>query len=239
MAIKKPEDKKDQPKNPVEKNVFRSTEIPVDDKSTDETEKIQVDFEDEDLANSFAAQQTKPSNATADVDQNKSIEDIQREVTEYENAKSGKLEYKDLYKQAEFLITILDTGFSTVFKLIAKGKHASEYEMPASNKRILTEQLTLILAKYQSRFKVEYMFFVGLLALYIPMGVGAVQNRKQVIAEQKKPKEQKQIQEREPKDQYYRHEEGKEPVETIKKEATPLEKVEVPGKKPGRKKRAY
>lgn len=237
MAISKPDEKADETKSKIK---IRTTEIPVDDTSTDETESMQVAFEDEDDANSFAAQQTKPSQATVEIDPNTSIDKIQEDVARYESNKSGKMEYKDLYNQAKFLITILDTSLSTVFKVIAKGKHAKDYEMPEGNKKLLTEQLTLILSKYQSKFKVEYMFFVGLLALYVPMAHGAVQNRKEVNAANKKPKEK--IEERKPTEQFYRHEEGKQPEPLPEKKAEePLKKVEVPGEKPkrGRRSKAF
>lgn len=254
MAIRTPEEKKENQQEEIKVKSGKSKEIPIDDKVVDDNETIQMEFEDEDEANSHASKATKPSKDDNDIPGNKPLHEIQAEIADYEANKSGKLEYKDLYKQAEFLITIVDTGLSTVFKLIAKGKHAKDYEMPERNKKLLTEQLTMILAKYQSKFKVEYMFFVGILALYVPMGVGAIQNRKTAISDKKqKEKELKDAEkllkdskpEKTPNDVGYRHKEGEQPEPIIEtKTEKILEKIEVPGMKPkkdgrGARKRAY
>lgn len=237
MAIKTPEDKKNSEQEEIKAKPGKSKEIPIDDNVVDDNETIQMEFEDEDEANSHASKATKPSKDDNNIDPNKPLHEIQAEIADYEANKSGKLEYKDLYKQAEFLITIVDTGLSTVFKLIAKGKHAKDYEMPERNKKLLTEQLTMILAKYQSKFKVEYMFFVGILALYVPMGVGAIQNRKEVVtAKKQKDKELKDAipekQPLKPTDMGYRHKEGESPEPIPEKKEEVLEKINVPGAKP-------
>lgn len=257
MAIKTPEEKKSNSANDSQeiKAKGKSKEIPIDDNVKDDNETVQMDFADEDDANSHAARATKPSKDSNDIDPNKPIDEIQKEIFDYEEFRSGKLEYKDLYKQAEFLITIVDTGLSTVFKLIAKGKHAADYEMPERNKKLLTEQLTMILAKYQSKFKVEYMFFVGLLALYVPMGVASVQNRKEVNNDKKQKEKllkdaERLLKEAEPaktaKEPFYRHKEGNEPekIELESEKIKPLEKIEIPAGKlkkdnRGRRAKAY
>lgn len=250
MAIKTPTENTSTEQSEIKAKPGKSKEIPIDENVADDNETIQMDFADEDDANSHAAKATKPSKDDNNIDPNKPLDEIQAEIADYERNKSGKLEYKDLYKQAEFLITILDTGLSTVFKFIAKGKHAADYEMPERNKKLLVEQLTMILAKYQSKFKVEYMFFVGLLALYVPMGVGAIQNRKEVVATKKqKDKELRDaIPEKpplKPTEMYYKHKEGEEPDPLPeRKEEIVFDKIEVPGMKPkkpgrGRRPKAY
>lgn len=145
----------------------------------EEDENVQAEFEEEDVATLFAAQPTRENQDKAsEIPGNTSAEDVKKQVLDYEESKSGKLEYKDLKQYATFIVTLIDVSFSSLFKLLARDSARSVYELSKANKDILIEQLTLILAKYQSRFKVEFMFFISLVIMYAPAGIEAFKNRK-------------------------------------------------------------
>lgn len=144
----------------------------------EEDENVQAEFEEEDAATLFAAQPTRENQDKTEIPGNTSAEEVKKQVLEYEESKSGKLEYKDLKQYATVIVTLIDVSFSTLFKLFARDSARSVYELSKPNKEILIEQLTLILAKYQSRFKVEFMFFISLIIMYAPAGVEAFKNRK-------------------------------------------------------------
>lgn len=184
MAIEKVEDKKETKKNNFSETI-KSNEgkkVSIDpNEEVEEEEVIHAEFEEEAETNKFAAQSTKPNDTPGgdDIDHNTSIDDVRKGVEAYENSKSGKLEYKDLKSTAEFIITLLDTTMSTFFKILAKDTARQAYEMPAANKRLLVEQLALVLSKYQAKFKIEFMLFMGIIVLYAPMAIESIRRRKQ------------------------------------------------------------
>lgn len=120
--------------------------------------------------------------------------------------------------------------------------------MPNSNKKLLTEQLALILAKYQSKFSIEFRFFVGLIILYAPMTIGAVKMRKQnTVQKARDAKDARRLPERKVNEAYYKHTPGKEVppepevAEVIKEEKIVMDEIKVGVKKrgPGRQKKSY
>lgn len=221
MALKKPENNSKKNKN-NEEEVIESKNIPIE--VNEEQDSVQIDFQEEDSANAYVAEPTKPNKdeEQESIDPNTPVSKIQEDLHNYEQSKSGVLEFKDLLKQAEFLITLFDTAMSMFFKWLAKDSSTSAYSMPASNKKILTEQLALILAKYQTSFKVEYRLFAGLLILYSPMAIAAVQNRKK---QTKKPNDKKIILNNNEKENIPEQNEIK------KQEDKPLDSINVPFKR--------
>lgn len=197
MAISKVENKKEEinkTSSPESQGENKDKKIKLDpNEKVDDDEPLQAEFEDEAAANAFASQPTK-ENKIEEVDPHMSAEEVQRQTLEFENSRSGKLEYKDLKQTAEFIITLMDTALSTAFKLFARDTSSSAYSMPAPNKKILIEQLTLILSKYQSKFKIEFLFFMGLIVLYAPMGIASFKNRK-LTSPKKKVIETKEVKE--------------------------------------------
>lgn len=182
MAISKVENKTPENKSTarlLDKVPDKKIEIDPNEE-VDDNEPIQASFESEEVTNNFASQPTKESEtgSSEKIDPNTSAEDIQNQVNAYEASKSGKLEYKDLLQTATFIITLVDTSMSTMFKLIAKDTSASAYSMPAPNKKLLIEQLALVLAKYQSKFKIEFMLFMSFVVMYAPMAIESVRVRK-------------------------------------------------------------
>lgn len=237
MAIKTPE-VNNESKEKIQKPITREIDVDLN----DEPERMQVDFEDEDVANSFASQPTKPSKDVAPkINPDKSIDEIKNEITEYENNKSGIATHKDLLKQAKFIIGMYDTGAATVCDMISGNKsRTSTYKMLTEEKDLLSGQLALILAKYQHKFKIEYSFLVGLLLIAGANVTQAVQDKKK----NKALKPEKQIvekHEKKPNEPGYKHngEEIKPDVPSSKPVQPILNEIEVPSAPPEKQKRTY
>lgn len=181
MSITKPNE--NEVKEELKNTNAKTTTIPVEE-TKDEEENIQVDFQDENSANQFASKQTKPSSDTTTndgIDPHTSQEDLQKQVLDYENSKSGKLEYKDFLQFSEFIINLIDITVSTALNWFAKDTGNNAYSLPAPNKKLLIQQLALILSKYQSKFKIEFIFFMGLVVMYSGPAITAWNTRKEKI----------------------------------------------------------
>lgn len=214
------------------------------DKKEEESPTIRVNFSDEDFENEFASASTK-INKDEEINPNTSADDIKNQVLDYEKGKSSKMEYKDLLKTAEFLINLIDTAISTGLNFLAKDSSISAYAMPKENKKLMTEQLALILSKYQSKFSVEFLFFSGLLVLYAPLAVGAVKNRKkEKKSERRESREENVVQERKPNEAYYRNDSAvSSPVVEVVKEVKIIEESQlkipkIPKRRPGKQPKA-
>lgn len=206
---------------PLPFNPTISKEIPVDAKE-DQPQNVRVDFQEEDFASQYASQQTHNSDEDNGIDPNTPADKLQEDIADYEESKTKKYEYKDFVKMAEFIITLIDTGLSMTLNWWAKDSASSAYSMPASNKKLLIDQLALILAKYQTKFSIEFTFFVGLVLLYAPAALAANKNRKQNILLTKKAAKEEEKQasappEKKPNEPYFKY----------KPEADILEKLEV------------
>lgn len=159
--------------------VSKTKQIRIDEEPI-EDETVTVSFQDEELASHFATKQTKVSKDDGDlIDPKTSVEDLQKQISDHEESKSGKMDYDSLKQTATLLINIMDTGLATFFNWFGQDKGLKDYALPATNKKLLIEQLTLVLAKYQSKFKIEFVFFMALIVMWSPMAVSAVQSRKE------------------------------------------------------------
>ncbi len=178
--INKPKEKQEETLVQEEPKVKtkESKEIPVDNKE-EELEQVRIDFQDEDLASEFAATPTKNSaDKGPSINPNTPADKIGEDVKNYEASKSGTLEYKDLLDTAKFLIGLFDTALSTALNWFAKDTSITAYSMTADQKKTLSEQLALILGKYQASFKVEFTFFIALIVMSAPYAIASVKNRK-------------------------------------------------------------
>jgi hypothetical protein len=234
MAIKTPDNANGSEK-PNEEKIQKTITKEIDVDLSDEPQRMQVDFEDESIANSFATSQTKPSkDSGSKIAPDKSVSEIQDEIADYEKNKSGIATHKDLLKQAKFIIGMYDTGSATVCDMISGNKsRTSNYKMLPEEKELLSGQLALILAKYQHKFKIEYSFLAGLLLIAGANVTQAVQDKKKnkaiKIEESKEIKTEKV--EKKPGDEGYKHKPGANVAEVPKSESPqqPLEHIDIPG----------
>jgi len=170
----------EQPKN--EPEIKGSKEVKVEaDKVVDE--KVRIDFMSESFSQDHASKKTKENTdiPKSSIPLDKKVGEIREDIKKAEESRGGdKFTFKDILQIATFLINAFDGGLGILLNFIAKDNRVSVYCLPAETKRQLSEQLALILIKYQVKFKIEFMFLITLIIAYIgPVG-GALKHRKNV-----------------------------------------------------------
>lgn len=175
VRAEKPEVKK-------EPETLGSKEVKVDpDKKDDDS--VMVDYMSESFSDKEASKRTKENtdesipNKTFD----KPIDEIKKEVGEAEAKRSqGSMSGQEILRIATFMVNAFNGGIGILLNFIARDNRVSVYTLPAETKRELSEQLALILIKYQVKFKIEFMFLLTIIIAYIgPVG-GALKHRKQI-----------------------------------------------------------
>lgn len=170
----------EQPKQ--ETDIRGSKQVNVDvGKKVNET--VQVDYMSDQFAQDHASKKTKENIEApkSSIPLDKKVGEIRDEIKTSEAKRGGEnFTFKDILQIATFLINALDGGFGILLNFIAKDNRVSVYCLPAETKRQLSEQLALILVKYQVKFKIEFLFFITLVLAYMgPVG-GALKHRKSV-----------------------------------------------------------
>lgn len=245
--IKRPTDNNKEDEN--NNGELGSKSIPVDSKE-DEIQNVDIDFQTEDLASEYVKKETKQSSdSKSSIDPNTPVDKLQDDIKSYEQNKSGKLEYKDFVRFAEFIITLIDTTVSTALNWWAKDTSINAYSLPSQNRKLLIEQLALILAKYQSKFSIEFMFLMGLFVLYAPAAISANKRKKEIAISKRRIDRQERQVEKKPNESHYRHnpdkynpeQDVKEPEKEKEVKVEPEEKeIKVPLKrKRGTQPKAY
>lgn len=225
--ITKPKEKNDLPFEDELKN-GQSKDIPVDSKEN-EPQNVRVDFQDEDLASEYASQQTKPSKDN--INPNTSADDIQKQVLDYENSKSDKLEHKDLLQYATWIMNVIDISLSTALSWFSKDTARTAYSLEDAQKKILAQQLAFILSKYQSKFKIEFVFLIGLVVMYSGPVAAAIRNKKDnKIKDDRASRDARRLPEKKPGEPFYRHN-SETPLEEQPKIEKVFEEIKVPMKK--------
>lgn len=147
-------------------------------------EKVQIDFMGEKFAEEHASKKTKENTdqLKSSVPLDKKVGEIREDIAKSEAKRNGdQFTFKDILQIATFLINAFDGGIGILLNFIAKDNRVSVYTLPVETKRQLSEQLALILVKYQVKFKIEFLFFITLVLAYMgPVG-GALKHRKSVM----------------------------------------------------------
>jgi len=196
-----------------EPEVKGSKQVKVDaDKIVDE--KVTIDFMSDGFSQDHAKKKTKEHiEHKSSIPADKPVGEIREDIKKAEADRSGdKFTFKDILQIATFLINAFDGGISILLNFIARDNRVSVYSLPAETKRQLSEQLALILVKYQVKFKIEFLFFITLVLAYMGPVAGSLKRRKNGPIEQP-PKEKPK------KDPVVNQE-----VKTPKSETTPQEK---------------
>lgn len=167
------------------------------DKIADES--IQIDFMSDSFSKDHAGKKTKEKieEPKSSIPDDAKVSDIRDQIKKSEADRSGdKFTFKDIHQIATFLINAFDGGIAILLNFLAKDTAVSAYSLPVETKRQLSEQLALILVKYQVKFKIEFMFLITLILAYMgPVG-GAMKKRKKslepkVIAKKEEVKSKK------------------------------------------------
>jgi len=104
--------------------------------------------------------------------------EIEADIKKKEESELSSEEIADI---SAVIVTIIDISISSLLRIYAKDDKTSPYELSASKTKILTKQLTILLIKYNVKFKIEIMFIFTLIAIYFVPFNKARENRKREI----------------------------------------------------------
>lgn len=161
--------------NKKENTVTHTENIDVTEK-IESTASTRLDFMNEDNVNDFIKTKTK---VAADTIEPKKPHPSAEQIEAGELAESNKLTDDDLEMVAEFIITLIDTFIPNLLRYWSKDTSDKAYSLPENKKKILIRQLTWILIKKKSKFKIEIIFIIGLVMFYIPAFMKARDTRKE------------------------------------------------------------
>lgn len=245
MEIKKPSIKIPIPKQTSEKNDVDSNTIPdIESKKTEyvdaneklATEKIKINFYDEDFIEKHIGQPTNDAEGvesdnvnTFDDDETKQqtpdVEKIRQDVKNAENNPDNQMGYDDYSNIAKLIIAGFGTGLELICTMLGGGTPA-EYELPRNKQKILEHHLTLILVKHGAKFKVELILLMTAFSFYAIPVASAISRRKEKKRQQKISNGMKKTnaakreslyetlgQQHEPKKSYYQKQKDKQPTD--------------------------
>lgn len=215
MEIKTPPSKKDS-SNIQDAKIISETKInPVaipseklgtkqvdTDTSKKSNDPVEVDFMGSDFAQQQASQPTKESDDyVPKISGDKPLNEVKKEINDFETNKDNNLTFKDFTQLAGFLIGLFDGAISIALNWFAGDTSSSYYALSKPQKQQLTEQLAMILCKYQVKFKIEFMLFLSIVVMYSAPALAAVKKRKEtkgvrparqrIKTEEKKPEKEK------------------------------------------------
>jgi len=146
------------------------------------SEKVTIDFMNNDYINEDVKKQTKKSEAPVDevknVGEHKTIADVQQEIKDLEDEKNKELKPKDYEEIASLVINIIDFLMSALLKWWGKDSSDAAYSLNEQKKKVLVNQLSLILIKHQQKWSIEFLFILTLIAVYSGPVMAAQANRK-------------------------------------------------------------
>lgn len=166
-------------------NNQKTVNIKEEIKSNDEEEEV-IDFynEKEILKNtgSSAKEAKEDEDFGKENLKGKSKEEYEKELEDAIKADKESQTPEYFQEIAEFLITLIDTGFASAMKWWAKDTSDVAYSLSKPKQNKLIGMLTRILFKYQAKFSLEFMFFLTILVMYIP-SFGAARRRRKDLKE--------------------------------------------------------
>ncbi len=170
-----------------------SKEIDPDEEKEDKSEKVKIDFMSDDYLKDQVKKETKTSEEKGssfkresqnDPLKGKTLDDIQKEVKTIEdNQQFTKEDFRDI---AKAIVDLLDTGIVTSLRLYGGSNSDREYTISKERRERLEFQVTLLLIKYQSKLKIEFVLLATLVLCYWAPYQKARENRKSKKSEKTK-----------------------------------------------------
>jgi len=129
-----------------------------------ESSKFTVNFMNEKVVDDLISRQTKKSEATSEKPDytDLTVDQLKEKIKKEEASKSNSMTVSDFADIAKFLISMYDSLLSMICRAIAGDNTEAPYTLNKSKKDMLQEQLTMILCKYQQKFKIEFLFLMTL-----------------------------------------------------------------------------
>jgi len=206
---------------------------------------VEINYMDEKVVSDYTKQQTKEFKQEEKKSSNKTLDDAKKTIDQIE--RTSEFTYSDYEDIAEFIIEMFDTGMSTMLRFWCDDTSYNAYSIPKEKIKMLKKQLTLILIKYQQKFKIEFMFLLSLILVYSGPVKKAYDRRKmlkkegilgktqEVIKEQVKEEkkswyERKKQKEREDEESRNMKKEPELEIKDLHEEIQSVDSIEVPEK---------
>lgn len=160
------------------------------DKRTRRPKKVKINFMDDEYLNSEIDK--RPDDAKPDDDTfakrhaGKTTDEIRSQLSREEGEEGSSMTVSDFEQTAKTIVSVVDMIFSTIFRIVAKDTSSAAYTIDAAQKKVVIENLTLCLIKHKSKFRIELLLLIAVLAAWAPKGKDAYDNRKRVVGEKKK-----------------------------------------------------
>lgn len=180
-------------------NTTSKTKLDIDLHEKAEEKKTTVSFNTQNFLKDFAKKET-PSNAggaqdtssqtTSNTippnvgDKQETLEGLRQQLgktTDVEAEKMADSEFDDI---ADFAIELLDLGALFALRWYSKDTTDAPYKIPEEKLNKLKARLSKILRRYQAKFPLEFLFFLGLIMTYATPFRKAKENRDKVLKEQ-------------------------------------------------------
>lgn len=160
------------------KGLKQTVKLEVDAPKDTKKEYVDMDFNDESELRGFVTKDTKSATPLDDKLRNIPVEELSEQIKREETAAGSKLTYDDMKMAAGFLIELIDALMSTSLKWWSGDSSDSAYSLSKPRKEELKNYLTMILVKYQVKFKIEVFFIIMLLISYATPVMNANKLRK-------------------------------------------------------------
>lgn len=156
--------------------------IDLGEKKTNSSEKTTIDFTSTSHVNEFVKKKTvKAAEVEEEVKSSFSgttTEQVKEQINKEENNEQWKPE--DFEMVADIIITVLDTFSANLLRIWAKDTSDTAYSLTVKKKAMLVRQLSMILIKYQAKFKIEFLFLLSIIMFYAGPFMAAKAHRKEV-----------------------------------------------------------
>jgi hypothetical protein len=129
-------------------------------------ENVTIDFMNQDSVNEFVKESSNEAKEEKKSNRPKqTIDDIKSQIVQ-EEAAASNFTAEEMADIAEVICSVIDMGISAGFRFWAGDSSDSAYSITVGKRSMLNKQMTMILVKYQVKFKIEFLFLLSLVVVY-------------------------------------------------------------------------
>lgn len=116
---------------------------------------------------------------TSTEQQGETVSGLRDKIAGYEKDNSKAMTPEMSEQIASFIVNLFDGITSRVLAFFAGDSSVSTYSQPVSEKKKLSEQLSLIMIKFNMSVKIEYVFLMTIIMMYAPAVLKVIDIRRQ------------------------------------------------------------
>ena len=184
----------------IPKSNMGTQTIDLNEKQAKSGEKTTLDFMNSNYVNEFVGKKTKRAEdnvqETSGEFSGKTTEQVRQEINAAESSKEDWTP-DDFKMVAEFIITIIDSVIASGLRWWSKDTSDQAYSLSKDKQSKLVKQLTMMLIKYQAKFRIEIIFLLSIIMFYAGPFLKARDRRKLIKEDEQRTSEQEQIRQNE------------------------------------------